>query len=228
MRRLATTRSLLYFLEEIEYMEAGLAADPDANALAPAISDAIAEWETHFKRERDARREVVRAEAQVAVRNQHIDRTTIQFAGVIRALAPAFMDKVFKVAPNVFVRANLRKQCESTKTVLVPEVASLEATHPLKPFGVTLETLANQTLAALDARITRKGALQLAANEVLEWKEGINNLRTHTYAELLKIAATKAYPRSWVESFFRSAESNEDDASAESNAGSPPSPAPSP
>jgi len=48
------------------------------------------------------------------------------------------------------------------------------------------------------------------ANEVDEWKEGINDLRTNTYAELLKIATEKKYPKSWVESFFRAVSSSDD------------------
>jgi hypothetical protein len=224
MRRIALTRSLLYFLEEVEYSEAGLSADSDAETLAPAFRDAIDEWQPIFKRERDARRDVVRAEARVAVRNQQIDRVTMKFAALVRAVAPSFMDRVFKLAPNAFVRANLRKQCESTKNVIVAEVAQLEAESPLKSFGSLLDSLATTTIAALDDRGARKGTSQMVANDVLEWKEGINNLRTTTYAELLKVSVAKGYSRAWVDSFFRSAPDDEDD--NETEAAPPPSPAP--
>ncbi|MBK9263667.1 MAG: hypothetical protein IPM54_28175 [Polyangiaceae bacterium] len=215
MRKLVLSRSLLYFLEEVEYTEAALRADSDAESLAPAFEDAIADWEALFKRERDARRNVVRTEAVVAVRNQQIDRLTMKFGTLVRAVAPAFMDRVFKVAPHAFVRANLRKQCEATKNVIVAEVAKLEAEHPLKSFGALLDTLATATITALDDRGARKGASQIVANDVLEWKEGINNLRTTTYADLLKIATAKGYPRTWVESFFRAAANDEEEAETE-------------
>jgi hypothetical protein len=211
MRKLALTRSLLFYLEEVEYTEAALSADSDSETLAPVYRDAIEEWENLFKRERGARRDVVRAEAHVAVRNQQIDRLTIKFATLVRGVAPAFMDRVFKVAPHAFVRANLRKQCESTKNVIVAEVAKLEAESPLKSFGSLLDSLAATTLAALDDRGARKGTSQLVANDVLEWKEGINTLRTTTYAELLKVSAAKGYSRGWVDSFFRSVLDNEDE-----------------
>lgn len=223
MRKLALGRSLLYFLEEIEYSEAALAADPDATAFSPEFVDAIEEWQVLFKRDRAAKRDVVRAEAQVAVRNQQIDRLTIRFAATTRALAPAVMDKVFKVAPNVFVRSNLRKQCEKTKSVIVPFVASLEAEHPLKSFASQLDNAAGAAITALDHRVARKGDAQLIGNDVVEWKEGINALRMTTYAELLKVAAAKGYPKSWVESFFR-AEGNDDDEDSQSDSPAPESP----
>ncbi len=210
MRKLALGRSLLYFLDEIEYTEAALAADSDAQSLALPFRDVISEWETLFKRERDARREVVRAEARVAIRNQHIDRSTIKFAALVRAVAPDFMDNVFKTAPNAFIRTNLRKQCETTKNVIVAEVDKLATDSPLKPFGSALESLATTTLTVLDARGAKKGAAQLVSNDVVEWKEGINNLRTFTHADLLKMAASLGYPKSWVDSFFRAATDDDD------------------
>jgi hypothetical protein len=36
-------------------------------------------------------------------------------------------------------------------------------------------------------------------------EEGINALRTATYAELLKVSMEQGLPKSWVESFFRKA-----------------------
>jgi len=221
MRKLATGRSLLYFLEDLEYTEAALAADSDAESLAQAFRDAIVEWETLFTRERGASREVVRAEARVAVRNQQIDRWTMKFAALVRGVAPEFMDKVFKVAPNAFVRANLRKQCEATKNVIVAEVAKLDANSPLKPIGSTLETLATTTLAALDSRGAKKGASQVVANDVVEWKEGINNLRTSTYADLLKLATSQGYSRAWVESFFRAAANDDEETETDVDAATP-------
>jgi hypothetical protein len=215
MRKLVLTRSLLYFLEEIEYTEAALSADSDAESLSPAFQNAIDEWQGLFKSERDARRNVVRAEAHVAVRNQQIDRLTIKFAALVRGVAPTFMDRVFKVAPHAFVRANLRKQCESTKNVIVAEVDKLEPESPLKSFGSVLDSLASMTLAALDDRSARKGTSQMVANDVVEWKEGINNLRTTTCADLLKIATAKGYSRAWADSFFRSAPDDERDSETE-------------
>jgi len=41
------------------------------------------------------------------------------------------------------------------------------------------------------------------SGRVDEWKKGVNTLRLSTYAELLKIAAEKAYGKAWVEAFFR-------------------------
>ena len=224
MRNLALARSLLFFLDEVDYSEAGLSADSDTESLAPAFRDAIEEWQLLFKRERDARRDVVRAEAHVAVRNQQIDRLTMKFATLVRGVAPSFMDRVFKIAPNAFVRANLRKQCESTKNVIVAEVAKLEPESPLKSFGSMLDSVASMTIAALDDRGARKGTSQMVANDVLEWKEGINNLRTTTYAELLKIATTKGYSRAWVDSFFRAVLDDADDAEPDATPGATPAP----
>jgi hypothetical protein len=40
--------------------------------------------------------------------------------------------------------------------------------------------------------------------EVEEWKDGVHRLRLSTYAELLKVAAEKKYPRSFADAFFLS------------------------
>ena len=203
MRRIAARRSLMHFLEEIEYSEAALSADPDAAFLALPFQNALAEWETHFKSERAARRAVVRTSAIVGVRNERIDVTTIQFAAVARSTSPDVLDRCFTMAPGKFVRGNLRKQCETTKIVIVPEIGKLAVDHPCKAFGAQLDACASSAVTALDDRAQAMGSRQSVTNDVLEWKEGINALRITTYAELTKVAVTKGLPKSWVESFFR-------------------------
>ncbi|MBK9258703.1 MAG: hypothetical protein IPM54_02580 [Polyangiaceae bacterium] len=220
MRKIALSRSLIYFLEEIEYSEAGLSADPDASSLAPAFQDALMDWETLFKKERLGRRNVVRAEALVAVRNERIDATTVQFGALARAAAPELLDRCFNIAPGKFIRRNLRKQCETTKTVIVPEIAKLAPEHPCKSFGGQLDALADGAVTALDDRAKAMGNRHSSANDVLEWKEGVNALRTTTYAELLKIAVAKGLPKSWVESFFRQSDG---DTESDPDTESPPS-----
>jgi len=174
----------MHFLEEIEYSEAALSADPDAAFLALPFQNALTEWETHFKSERTARRAVVRTSAIVGVRNERIDVTTIQFAAVARSTSPDVLDRCFTMAPGKLVRANLRKQCETTKIVIVPEIGKLAADHPCKAFGARLDACATSAVTALDDRAQAMGSCQSAANDVLEWREGVNALRTTTYAEL--------------------------------------------
>jgi hypothetical protein len=215
MRKVPLNRSLLHFLEEIEFSDAALAADPDAAPLAVPFQDAIAEWESIFKAERLARRNIVRSEALVAIANERLDAATMQFGALARVAAPDVLDRCFTVAPGKFVRTNLRKQCESTKNVILPEIARLADDHPCKPFGTRLDGLATNAVTCLDDRAKAMGNRQSSANDVLEWKEGINALRTTTYAELLKVAVTKGYPKSWAESFFRQAD---DDSDAEADA----------
>ncbi|HRI69187.1 MAG TPA: hypothetical protein PK156_33380 [Polyangium sp.] len=222
MRKIPLGRSLIYFLEEIEFSDAGLAADPDAASLAPAFQQAISEWDGIFKSERLARRNIVRSDALVAVANERFDATTMQFAALARASSSELLNRCFSLAPGQFIRRNLRKQCESTQNVIIPEIAKLDADHPCKPFGTRLASLAEQSLNALENRAQAIGNRQSSANDVLEWKEGINALRTTTYAELLKISVAKGYPKSWVESFFRQAE---DDSEADTTPESPTDPA---
>ena len=193
MRQLSLSRSLLFFLEEIEYSEAALSADPDAASLAVPFRDALEEWTALFNQERLGRRGVIRTEAVVNVRNERIDAATIGFGAL-----------------GKFVRRNLRQQCEATKNTIVPEIAKLNADHPLKPFAPKLDTLAQNALTALDDRAQAMAHRQASANDVLEFKEGINALRTTTYAELLKMAVDHRLPKSWTESFFRKADDAED------------------
>jgi hypothetical protein len=227
MRKIPLSFGLLYFLDELEASEAALSADPDAQALAAPFREALEEWDGMFKRERAARREVIRAEAVVGVRNEQLDALTTRFAAMVRAVAPGLLQKLFTVAPGRFIRRGLRSQSEKTRDVIVPELAKLEGAHPLQPFAPELQGGAEGALAALNARSAAKGARQTTANDVDEWKEGVNALRTTTYAELLKIATEKGYPKSWVESFFRSASSGSDaegEEAAEPPAASDPTP----
>ncbi|MDI3285490.1 hypothetical protein [Polyangium sp. 15x6] len=204
MRRIPNTYGMLYFLDELEFSESALAADEDAAGLAPPFAEAIGEWEGLFAQERAARREVTRAEAVVAVRNERLDSLTKRFAAAVRAFVPELLAKFFgSAAPGQFVRKGLRDQCEKTRKVLLPEAKKLGPNHELTPFAAPIDTLSKAALEALDVRTTAKGNRQLVTNETDEWKEGINALRTVTYAELLKIATAKKLPRSWVESFFR-------------------------
>jgi hypothetical protein len=224
MRKVPLSRSLLFFLEELDYSEAGLSADPDATPLASAFQDAIAEWDTLFKTERLARRNIVRADALVAVRNERLDAGTMQFGALARASAPDVLNRCFTTAPSQFVRRNLRKQCEMIQTVIVPEIAKLAADHSLKPFGTRLHTLADAAVTALDDRAQALGNRQSSANDVLEWKEGINALRLTTYAELLKITATQGLPKSWAESFFRPSDDASDTETDSEALPNPPNP----
>jgi len=204
MRQIPLSYGMLYFLDELEFTEAALAADEDATLLASPFTEAIGEWEGLFAQERAARRGVTRAEAVVAVRDERLDSSTKRFGAAVRAFAPELLGRFFGgAAPGQFVRKGLRAQCEKTRDVLLVEVEKLGPHHELTPFAAPLGTGSKAALAALDVRIKAKGNRQLVTNETDEWKEGVNALRTVTYAELLKIATAKKLPKSWVESFFR-------------------------
>jgi hypothetical protein len=207
MRKIPLSYGLVTYLDDLEYTEAGLAADPDASSLAEPFKEAIEEWETFFKKERSARREVTRAEAVVAVRNERLDVLTTRFAAAARGLAVEMVGKLFgDTTPGQFVRKGLRAQCEKTRDVILPELGKLDEAHGLKPFAAQLDAGVGGALSALDGRAKAKGSRQVVANDTDEWKEGVNALRTTTYAELLKIATANKYPKSWVESFFRQAQ----------------------
>lgn len=207
MRKIPLTYSLLTYLDDLEFTEAALSADPDTQSLVAPFQEAIAEWDSLFKKERLARRDVTRADAVVSVRNERLDVLTVRFAAAARAFAAELLGKLFgSTAPGQFVRRGLRVQCEKTRDVILPELGKLDPAHPLKPFAPQLDAGVGGALHALDARAKAKGARQVISNETDEWKEGVNALRTTTYAELLKLGTAKKYPKSWVESFFRQPE----------------------
>jgi hypothetical protein len=159
------------------------------------------------------------AEAVVAVRNERLDGLTTRFASATRAFAAPLLGKLFgDQTPGQFVRKGLRVQCEKTRDVILPELGKLEPGHALKSFAPQLDASINGALGALDARAKAKGNRQVVANETEEWKEGVNALRTTTYAELLKVAVTNKYPKSWVESFFRAGAAADVDADAPADA----------
>ena len=224
MKQIALSRALAYFLEELWYTEAALSADADAAALAAPFDDAIRDWEAIALRERTARRGMVRSDAVVAVSNGQIDTETGRFAGILLVEAgndrkSTFFKRFFTEAPSAFVARNLRDQCEQTRDRIVPEVQKLPAESPLRPYADRLLALAKRALSALTQRTKARGDNATVASDVAEWKEGINRLRTATYAELLKIAVEKRYPRDWAETFFR-----RDEASSSSEGEADPTP----
>lgn len=226
MRQIAISRALSYFLEELWYTEAALAADPDAADLASAFDATITEWDEVSQRERLARRALVRADAVVAVRDEHIDTETKRFATLLKFEAGndtkgTFYKRFFTEAPSTFVGRNLRDQCEQTRDRMVPEIRKQPETSLLRPFADRLLDFAKSALAALTVRTKARGENASVASDVADWKEGVNRLRTITYAELLKRAAEKKYSKDWVETFFR-----RDDGSATAGGDEPDEPVP--
>lgn len=228
MRQIPGTFSLAYYLDELEFTEAALAADPDAADLAPVFAEEIEGWTEVFQRSRAARREVVRADAVVAVRDRQLDAPTSRFATA--ALLAANNDResetfrgFFPMAPSAFVRQSLRKQAERTRDVTVPKLEALAASSPLRAFAPVLAAAARGALAALTARAKVEGAAAVAASEAREWKEGINQLRTSTYGELLKRQAERDLGRGWADTFFR-----RDAPPDEATDSAPPKPSPGP
>ena len=208
MRKLSPSAALLVYLESLEYSEAALAADDETSDLAGPFTDMLAEWEGIFKKEREGRRNVIRANATVAVRNAQLDAKTLRFGA--SALAEAgndrkspFFRRFFTTAPSVFVRTTLRKQCETTLNIFVVELDKLDKKHPLRAYIPPLTDLAKAALKALDVRNKVMSDRTMSANDVTEWKEGVNALCLSTYAELLKIASEKGYGRSWADTFFQ-------------------------
>jgi hypothetical protein len=210
MRQIPLATSLSVYLDDLEYTEAALHAEPETAELAQPFHEAIAQWPDIFQRQRGAWRDIIRAEAVVAVRNGQIDHTTRRFGGGVLAEAgqdrkSTFFRRFFPMAPSEFIRQGLRAQCERTRNVILPELEKLDASNPLRTFAKPLAEGVKAALAALTTRSKAKGEAAIAAADVEEWKEGINQLRRSTYAELMKRAADQKYPREWPEMFFRSA-----------------------
>lgn len=214
MKQLPLTSSLLSFLDELEFTEAALAADPETEDLAKPYAKRIDEWSETFAKERAGRQKVVRAEAVVQVRDGQLDRTTQRFGGQLLVEAnndrkSGLFRRYFPSAPSEYVRQPLRAQCEHTLEVMAKELAKLEKTSPLKPYGPTLEKQAKAALSALAARTQAKAERSSNASDVEEWKEDVNRLRLSTYAALLQLASEKSYGKAWAETFFMSSSRTE-------------------
>jgi len=230
MRQIPISSSLLTYLDELEFTEAATAADPQAAEFAPAFEEEIAGWPEVSQRERAARRAITRADAVVAVGNGQLDATTLRFGDHCfletgRDRKGAAFRKFFPTAPSAFVNGALRKQCERTRDVIVPEIAKLAADSPLRAYATPLLDGAKAALAALAARARAEGNAATVASDVREWKEGVNRLRTTTHAELVKVAVERRLGRAWPEMFFRSASGSAEVDDAEP-VDPPPAPAP--
>lgn len=214
MRQLPISNGLLTFLDELEYTEAALSADPETVHLAAAFLEEITDWANVFQKERQARRAVTRCNAAVAVRDVQLDGLTTRFGGVVLVEAgqdrkSATFRRFFSVAPSEFIRQGLRKQCEATLNKVIPEIAKQPDGNPLRAYEPLLKGAVDAALAALDARSKARGEGSSASNDVNEWKEGVNRLRATTHAELLKIAANKNLGKAWADTFFRSESASE-------------------
>jgi hypothetical protein len=223
MEKIPLTFGLPIFADHLEHSDAALSADPDTQDLAKPFQDMLEAWEDRYKEQRAARRAVIRAQAVVGVTSKRLDDTTGRLAALTRGVAPALLGRLFSMAPSVFLRRPLRDRCDQTRNVILVELAKLDGAHPLKPFATQLEGLVNTVLGAVDGRAKAKGERKIRSNDIKAWKESVNDLRTTTYAELLKIAVAKGYPRDWVESFFRPLSS--DDVEAEEPEAPEPAPA---
>ncbi len=207
MRKLVIASSLSLYLDQLEFTEAALAAGDDTAGLALPFGEAITEWEGVAQRERASRRAVTRAEAVVSVLDQRLDELTAAFGGAL--LVEAKMDRkstlfrrFFPTAPSEFVRGNLRKQCEATRDRILAELGKLDAASPLRTHDAPLRAAMEATLAAIDARAKARADRASVASDVTDWKDGINKLRTSTYAQLLKLSTESSHTKAWVEAFF--------------------------
>jgi hypothetical protein len=224
MRQIPVSSSLIVYLDELEYTEAALRAEPSTGDLAGAFHDAIQQWGAYFAKQRASRREVLRAEAVVGVRDAQIDTTTRKFSTVLLMEAggdrkSTFFRRFFPVAPSEFIRQGLRDQCERTRDVIVPELEKLEGDSALSGFAKPLGDGVKAALAALTARSKAKGEAAMTNSDIDDWKEGINQLRRTTYAELMKRASEAKHPREWPEMFFRMAGGRDAEGEAEPEAG---------
>lgn len=209
MKQIPTSYSLLTFLDELDYTEAALMARTETVDIAALFSSEIEGFDPVFKDERAGRRGVTRAEAVVSVRNLGLDIPTRRFGGILLVEAgqdrkSSVFTRFFRQPIHEFIRRNLRKQAEYTRDVIVAEIAKLPEDSPLKPFGERLLAAANAALESLDGRVKAKAARQMSASESDDWKEGVNHLRTTTYAELLRRGAESGIPaREFADAFFR-------------------------
>jgi hypothetical protein len=230
MRTLRLSLSLLSYMDDLEFLAAALAANPETADLAPGVEKSIADCEVVFGKERAARREVTRADAVVAIRDSALDTTTQRLAGLVFIEAnqdrkSTFYRRIFPTAPSEFVRQGLRRQAQLTIDVMVPELRKLPDSSSLKPFAAQLETHCKGAVEAIDARGKAMGARGMVAVDVEDWKSGVNKMRTQVYAELFTRAVGKGYPRTWADAFFRPASDTDRAANEEPT---PPAPEPSP
>lgn len=216
MRKLVTSSSLSTYLDHLEFTEAALAASDHTAGLALGFGAAITEWEDVAKRERASRRAVTRAEAVVGVLDQVLDELTAAFAGQLLVEAKqdrksTLFRRFFPTTPSDFMRGNLRNQCEVTRDRILAELGKLDASSPLRAHEAPLAAAVTATLTAIDARAKARAERASVASDVSDWKDGINKLRTSTFAELLRLSTERSHSKAWVEAFFPSVRDAKDE-----------------
>ena len=227
MHQIPIDLSLFSFLDDLEFTDAGLAAHPDAAALAKPVSDLIAQCPGIVQKEREARRAVTRAAAVVAVCNDILDSLTTHLGGLVLVEAKqdrkgTFYRRFFPIPPSQFIAQSLRRQCQLTIDAMIPEMKKTPDGSPIKGLAGRMEHAAKAAIDALAARSRLMGERGACASDVQEWKEGVNRMRVALYADLLKRASENGYPRAWADTFFHP------DASGATKAVEGPTPGPTP
>lgn len=210
MRQIRLSNSLHVYARDLNYLEAAVNADPDTRDLAPSVASQRATWLPIFEKESEAERAVVQFDALVTVRDAQVDALTTKVGGLALLEAnqdrkSAFFRRICPMPPSQLVALGLRRQCQHTIDSMIPELRKLPDSSPLKAMAEPLAQACTSAIESLEGRGKAMGARGVVANEVEEWKEGTNRFRSAIYAELLKRAAEKGYPKSWADRFFRPA-----------------------
>ncbi|MDX9723415.1 MAG: hypothetical protein RBU37_21885 [Myxococcota bacterium] len=204
MKRLSLGSSLDTFIDSLEYTQAALAAEPLTATLVAAVDELIEEGEALLVADRRSRRALTQKWALVAVCDLHLDLVEKKAFKLAEVQDPALRAKMSKSATSAFLRSSYLKQCTHTTTIILPLLRALADGHPVKPYATEIETTCTALMAALEGRDKARGERALAAQRFEDWKEGANRFRTTLHAQLVGLAMSNGFEKSWADGFFPS------------------------
>jgi hypothetical protein len=208
MRHIPSSRSTLYFWEDLIFLEAALLADEDTRALAPPVTALIDQFMPTLQRDLDTRRGLIQSSAHNSVADARIDigirglhSDTLHMVKQNRQ-APAFTN-LFSSHIGAVVRHALKRQIEVARDLVDKLSLSLYTPEFRAAQVAVLEPLITRGTAVIEEQRQAELARVGGRIDVRTWKEEANAVRLSIYAALLALAAQDGRGKGWVEVFFK-------------------------
>ncbi len=189
--------------DEVDYTEARLLDEVDAQALAPRIEPWRAQVETTEKAARALRRDETRTQAAIDGANLALDGVSDDFAGSLSLAVggdrtSARFRAHFRESPSAFKRAPLKEQTTAVRGWLTDSKDPILEEHRSRLEGPTARSEA--ALGRGTGLSTRRGNLWTEREALAAY---LTKERDALEDELAGIARAKGHDRHWARSFFR-------------------------
>lgn len=207
MNDIPKERALGVFVDELVYLEACLAADPETEHVVQEVSKELALLDQKLQDERDIHRQGVLNRAKVKMKLQRAeDYIRDVYAATLFEVRQDRKDTIYQKLFKYDQASVLRMAPQAQ----LQEVMRMKNVLALAIYEDDFRDAQNEVLDKAIAEIN--GALELRAQleerqmhhrlEVEQCKDSANNVRGRVHGELTKISRTKKNSKAWARGFF--------------------------